>query len=216
MTFHQRQYTVFLLLAGPDAPELWQAPLWSCFADDLREFACTARGKAAVRTLQYATAGKPVAFGRLGWDEKSAARWTHAPGNDERLFAHLEAWTPSWNQCERDRLAPDFFFSMANDRMPRTAGRPLRFGQQLICAIAQDMGAGKAAALQAVLARWAVELQSPLLAFQARPWGFASGTGFTGAIQDMVITGAFKPGDPHARAIDAASLSEEWTVIPRA
>lgn len=216
MTFHQRQYTVFLLLAGPDAPELWQASPWTRFAADLREFACSARGKAAVRTCQYSSAGKPVSFGRLGWDEKSAAKWTHTPGHGDRRFGNLEAWAPSWNQCERDRLAPDFFISITNERMRGMAGRSLRFGQQVVCAIAQDLGAASAAALQAVLARWAAELQSPLFASQRRPWGFASGTGFTGAIQDMVLTGLFKPGDPHARAVDAASLAEEWTVIPRA
>ena len=83
MNFYQREYTVFLLLAGPDAVDLWHLPIWTQFTQDLESYAHGARGKTAVRTIQYLSDGKTVSFGRLGWDDKSHAKWTHVDGNGQ-------------------------------------------------------------------------------------------------------------------------------------
>jgi hypothetical protein len=214
MNFYKRRYKVFVMLAGPDAADLWRSAVWAHFAQDLLPYACSVRGRTAVRATQYSSEGKTVSFGRLGWDDKSHAKWTHVDSDDSRMFVHVEAWSPSWGQCEREDLAPDFYLSVSNERMRGRAGKLLRFSQRVICALAQDQEDEKAEALQDVLIRWASRIQSPLLAYQVRPWGFESGSCFVGAIQDLASSGLFMPGDPHSRPLDATSLVETWTVVP--
>ena len=55
MTFFSREYEVFLLLAAPDAPPLWDAAQWTPFAASLDGLMAQAgaRGKAGVRSHQY-------------------------------------------------------------------------------------------------------------------------------------------------------------------
>ena len=100
---------------------------------------------------------------------------------DSYRFCHVEAWTPSWGQCEREDLAPDFYLGLVNERMLDRPEKSLRFSQRLICALAQDQGHERTAMLQSALIRWARALQSPLLGRQLRPWGFEHGAGFSRA-----------------------------------
>ena len=214
MAFFSREYEVFLLLAAPDAAPLWQAVQWTPFAASLDGLIAQARGKAGVRSHQYNPKGKPIAFGRLGWDATSHAKWTHTPQTTEARFMSLEAWAPTWTVCEKDDQAPDVFLALANESLLGRAGKPLQFGQRLVCAIATDMGADASATLQAALAQLAVQQDAVVFAHTRRQWGSASPYGgFTGAIQDMLIGGLFQPDDPHARPLDAATFREPWTRI---
>lgn len=214
MAFFSRDYEVFLLLAAPDAPPLWDAAQWMPFAASLDGLMVQARGKASVRCHQYNPKGKPIAFGRLGWDDKSHAKWTHTPQTTEARFMSLEAWAPAWTLCEKDGQAPDVFLALANEALLGLAGKPLQFGQRLVCAIATDMGEDAAATLQATLAQLAAQQDAVLFAHTRRQWGSASPYGgFTDAIQDMLIGGLFQPDDPHARPLDAATFREPWTRI---
>ena len=174
----------------------------------------SARGKAGVRSLQYNPKGKPISFGRLAWDDKSHAKWTHTPETTEARFMSLEAWAPSWTICEKDDQAPDLFLALANEALPGRADKSLQFGQRLVCAIATDMGPSAAATLQASLVQLAAQQSPVTFARTHRQWGRASSYGgFTGAIQDMLIGGLFQSGDPHARPLDAATFREVWTRI---
>lgn len=214
MAFFSRDYEVFLLLAAPNAPPLWDAAQWTPFAASLDGLMAQARGKAGVRSHQYNPKGKPIAFGRLGWDDKSHAKWTHTPQTTEARFMSLEAWAPTWTVCEKDGLAPDVFVALANESLLGLAGKPLQFSQRLVCAIATDMGVEAAATLQAALAQLAAQQDAVVFARTQRQWGSASPYGgFTDAIQDMLIGGLFQPDDPHARPLDAATFREPWTRI---
>ncbi len=213
MNFYKRDYTVFLMLTGPDAESLWHEPVWTAFAADLAPYANGPRGSTAVRTTQFDVDGKAISFGRLGWNDQSHAKWTHADDAAGRRFCHVEAWTPSWRQCERDDRAPDFYFGLANEALLGVPGKTLQFNQRLVCALAADQGNESLASLQHMLRRWAGRLRAPLLACQQRPWGSQSGGGFVGAIQDLISTGIFKPGDRHLRTPDADSLKEIWTLV---
>ncbi|WP_426070347.1 hypothetical protein [Janthinobacterium sp. DSP2-3-3] len=215
MAFFSHDYEVFLLLAAPDAAPLWEAAQWAPFAASLDAIVARAgtRGKTGVRSHQYNPKGKPIAFGRLGWDDKSHAKWTHTAETVDARFMSLEAWAPSWTTCEKDDQAPDLFLALANESLLGRAGKPLQFGQRLVCAIATDMGPDAAAALRQSLTQLAARQDAVVFARTRRPWGRAAYGGFTGAIQDMLIGGLFQPDDPHAQPLDAATFRETWTLF---
>ena len=216
MPFYDRDYQVFLLLPGPAAPELWKAANWKVFEEAINPYMASPRGKASLRTLQYSSIGKPISFGRLGWDSKSHAKWVHQDsGKESTRFAHLEAWCPSWSQSKKDDRAPDFFFAIANETRLGRADKKLLFNQRLICAIAKDQGMEAVNELERRLARLGRQLSAVVFARTARPWGLSlGGGGFTSALQDMVISHLFKPGDPHTRPLNQESLSEAWEFVP--
>lgn len=215
MAFFSRDYEVFLLLAAPDAPPLWGAAQWTPFAASLDGLMAQAgaRGKAAVRSHQYNPKGKSIPFGRLGWNAKSHAKWTHTPATTQARFMSLEAWAPTWTVCEKDDQAPDVFLALANESLLGRAGKSLQFGQRLVCAIATDMGSAAAATSRQSLMQLAAQQEAVVFAHTQRQWGRAAYGGFTGAIQDMLIGGLFQPDDPHARPLDAATFREAWTHI---
>ena len=211
MAFFSRDYEVFLLLAAPDAPPLWQAVQWTPFAASLDGLMAQARGKAGVRSHQYNPRGKPIPFGRLGWDATSHAKWTHTAATTQARFMSLEAWAPTWTVCEKDNQAPDLFLALANESLLGLAGKRLQFSQRLVCAIATDMGPQAAATLQAALAQLAARQDAVVFAHARRQWGRASAYGgFTAAIQDMLIGGLFRQDDPHARPLDDTTFREAW------
>ena len=211
MAFHDHQYAVFLVLAGPKAAPLWEAAIWNQLASSLRPLSCSARGKASFRSLQYDVLGKPISFGRLGWDERSFNKWNHeAPSNDSRRFVHTEAWSPSWTQCERDNSAPDFYFAMANEELLGRAGKQLLFSQRVVAALALGSDPSSHALLRSAMQELALQTDAPLFVHTSRPWGISAGSGFSKAIQDMLMGHLFKPGDPHSRPLNLATLSEQW------
>jgi len=213
MAFFSREYEVFLLLAAPASPGLWQQEQWTPFADAVNGIVAQARGKGAVRSHQYNPAGKLIAFGRMGWDARGHAKWTHTPATTDARFMSLEAWAPAWTACEKDDLAPDLFISLFNEDYLNSAGKPLLFGQRLVCAVATDLGQEAAATLRAALAQLAVKQQAPVFAHARRPWGKAMLGGFSSAIQDLALTDLFQPGDVHARPLDAATFTGSWEML---
>ena len=219
MSFFDRHYKVFLLLGAPGSPPLWELPQWENLAQQLQELVSSPRGKAAVRSTQYDAAGKRLSFGRLGWDEKSQQKWalpdgkTGQTGQAGRRFVHAEAWAPSWTICERENLAPDFFFSMVNECLLLARDTPLRFNQRILCALATDCGPEKIQALRTILHALAANLQAPVFAQQTRPWGLPWGSGFSDALQDILSTSLFKTGQPHELALDQAAFIENWEFI---
>lgn len=213
MAFFSREYEVFLLLAAPASPGLWQQEQWTPFADAVNAIVAQARGKGAVRSHQYNPAGKLIAFGRMGWDARGHAKWTHTQATTDARFMSLEAWAPAWTTCEKDDLAPDLFISLFNEGYLNHAGKPLLFGQRLVCAVATDLGQEAAATLRAALAQLAAKQQARVFAHARRPWGKAMLGGFSSAIQDLALTDLFQPGDVHARPLDAATFRGSWEML---
>lgn len=213
MAFFSREYEVFLLLAAPASPGLWLQEQWTPFADAVNRIVAQARGKGAVRSHQYNPAGKLIPFGRMGWDARGHAKWTHTQATTDARFMSLEAWAPAWTTCEKDDLAPDLFISLFNEDYLNHAGKPLLFGQRLVCAVAADLGQEAVATLRAALAQLAVKQQAPVFAHARRPWGKAMLGGFSSAIQDLALTDLFKPGDVHARPLDASTFRGSWEML---
>lgn len=215
MTYFARDYAVYLLLAAPDAPGLWNAAQWMPFAAAITPVVAQARGgKAAVRSHQYNPKGRSIPFGRLGWNDKSHAKWAHTPATSDARFMSLEAWAPAWTVCEKENQAPDLFLALANESLLGLPGKTLQFSQRLVCAIATDMGDDAAATLRLALAQLATQQQAVLFAHTRCQWGHPSGYGgFTRAIQDILIGGLFRQDDPHAQPLDAAAFQQTWTRI---
>jgi len=63
------------------------------------------------------------------------------------------------------------------------------------------------------LAQVGRQQQAPWFAHTHRPWGSAAYGGFSCTIQDMLLSGLFQAGDPHARPLDAASFRAPWKQI---
>lgn len=217
VAFHTGEYDVYVVLTGADAPSPWTTAAWLPLAETLAPFVASPRGKAAVRCTQLDRATrKKASFGRLAWNEASHRKWTHdgaQAGGAPWIFLGAEAWAPAWTQCEKDNAAPDCFVALSTPASGMT-DKPVRFGGKLLVALTVDAPADTRAALRAAMQRIARASRSPLAVYQRRPWGRAAFGGFTGAINDLAYTGLFKAGDPHARAVDADSLSETWTPLP--
>lgn len=214
MAFHTKMYDVYLVLSGASADCPWSTSAWLPIADALAPYTLSARGKPAVRCVQIdKSTRKSAKFGRLGWNAESHRKWTHdEPDAAPWFFIGSEAWGPSWNQCEKDDEAPDCYVSVS----PPNAGRQdtaLQFGGKLLVALAAGAPDKQRADLRASIIAIARELDSPLTVYQHRPWGMASYGGFTGAMNDLSVTGLFKQGSPHDRPLDLATFNEAWSPV---
>src|SRR5438309_1099122 len=70
MAFHTADYDAYVVLGDPAAAPLWRWKVWQRFLPAIDPVIHAARGKPAVRSIQYLPdqAGV-VKFGRLGWKE---------------------------------------------------------------------------------------------------------------------------------------------------
>ena len=204
-----------------DSPDLWKWRHWEPWAIALAPFMMSPRGKATVRCLQHsADPRKMIPFGKLYWDEKSHQRWSHSSPMSSDECAHweflsLEAWTPSWTICERERIPPEFFFSLRNPNYHRRACK--RSGPFLVCAIASSLEHSKVTELESVLGSLAKTLSISVFAHKKRPWGISSygKDSFTYSIQDMtdsVLSGATDL-DQMRKPFDEDLLPETWKQI---
>jgi hypothetical protein len=113
MSFWDRKYYVYLIIAGSKVKRPYYWDTWQEIVPLIDAFAQSGRGTTSVRSSQLFN-GKPIAFGRLGWNEASHRKWTHSSpatlqGSALWDFLGAEVWSPSWTQCERDDAAPDFY-----------------------------------------------------------------------------------------------------------
>ena len=152
MAFHDRDYQVLIILGSPDVQPLWQWERWQRTADLIAPLSNLPRGKASVRCYQYVPnpsslgTKKEQNFGRLAWDIRSHAKWAHgSPITVDKCrdwdFGSMEAWAPSWTVCEREHLAPDFYFQMANEEMSRAYGKKPAFNPLVVLAASLSLDA---------------------------------------------------------------------------
>ncbi len=221
MKYHEHGYDVFVLKGLDVRPDLWAWSRWESLASLLAPFVKLARGKAAVRCLQYSPDPKKmVAFGKLSWNAQSHMRWAHgspvnADGCAGWTFLSMETWAPGWTVCEKELIPPDFYFRVkAIDCRRKSLGGSRPF---VVCAMASALGADNARHLESVLSSLAASLPASVFAHKRRPWGIGSlGAGsFTYAVQDMnesVLSGA-QEFDRMRKPFDEDLLPETWRVI---
>ena len=220
MAFHERKYHVYAIL-GDNKARPWMAEVWQRISQLIAPLVAAARGRAGIRTNQYAgtqPSMKPVTFGRLAFDDKSAAKWTHeSPGKLQSgtpsCFFNTELWCPGWGICERDATPPDLYLAVSSaGPFGCTADTPA-FGSATFFAVATDF------ADERVVADVAKQLTglvgSVVSAYQLRPWGraFGDGASFTDAINDLNTIGMFASYQPQDRFEVVRPLKPEWQIL---
>jgi hypothetical protein len=114
---------------------------------------------------------------------------------------------PSWTICERDNRPPDTFLYVGNE--VAIFSNSASFNPTVLLATAEDCEALRETRVGAV--RALASCTRPLLhLWKVRTWGNPSTVGFTDAMQDIVITGLFRPGRRHSGVPTVESLSEPW------
>jgi hypothetical protein len=224
MAFYDRDYEVYVILGSAEMPELWLWDRWKTVANLFAPFTTVPRGKAALRGDRYVPNlkrpgyRKPQGFGRIGWDQRSHEKWAF----DSKLtkgkcsdweFARIEAWAPSWNVCEREKTAPDFYFEMINESMFQSANKKLAFNPFILIAVSVSLDEDHRLGIRKSAGLLSSFVESKQFVSRKRPWGFSFGSGFSGAIQDLRTSGLFKVGDPHQRLINLDTFAEQWTEV---
>ncbi|MES2206808.1 MAG: hypothetical protein V4525_08435 [Pseudomonadota bacterium] len=219
MLFFEKEYLVYVVLSGPYTKKPWSWPLWQEIQKLLEPFALISRGKAAIRSTQVlGNNGKKISFGKIGWDEKSHAKWTHDSPVTETssknwCFLNVEAWAPSWTVCAKENSAPDFYLSVNNEH-PYGESDKSQFGAIVIVALATSTGSERLMQFTAAVTKIAAKLNSPLVVYKHRNWGTSIGSsGFTNALNDLGVTGLFKAGARHQRPLDVSTFSQQWMLM---
>lgn len=224
MAFYDRDYEVYVILGSAEMPELWLWDRWKTVADLFAPFTTVPRGKAALRGDRYVpNPQKPGAYktqglGRIGWDQRSHEKWAFGSKlmkgkSSDWKFARMEAWAPSWNVCERERTAPDFYFQMTNENMFHSANKILAFNPFILIAVSVSLDEDHRLGIRKSTGLLSSFMESKLLASRRRPWGYSFEPGFSGAIQDLRTSGLFKVGDPHQRPVNLDTFAEQWTEV---
>lgn len=204
-----RRYVVEVIFGAPAAEPLWRRRTWARVVPALDPLMVSPRGPAVVRTLQYGPDGKPLPFGRLGWDAASHLRWTQAGAT---RFGSTECWAPSAQRCARDDRPPDVYLSIADPEGNIT--REVAFRPLVLLAVAADLGAPPVAAGRTA-AREIARVTRALLHVRAeRPWGRRSGPdAFTDAIQDLPLGRWFRRQPAQGDRLTAGALIGRWTAV---
>jgi hypothetical protein len=221
MAFHTALYDSYVFLGDPEAAPLWHWELWQVFAPVVDPLLGSTRGKVAIRSTQCRPGGKEtVKFGRLGWKETDHQKWTHGsptpPRNAEAcLFLDVELWAPTWTQCEREGRAPDVFLSISNES---ELGRSdhLLFNPVVVFAVTSELADREQALIAPVLGALRTLTSAKLVVQSRRPWGKQVGSvGYTNAINDLHVTGLFKPGPRHKQgAVTLDLFADAWEIVP--
>ena len=218
MAFHTGEFHLYVLLGDPASEPLWHWKKWQQLTPDLDAFFHVARGPASIHSTQFLpNFGGTVKFGKIAWKEKDQQKWTHgSPSNLDSSpnwnFVSAELWVPARAQCEREASAPDIFMSIASESAVGTAAS---FQPVVLLAVVSELARCQNALVAIVIDRlW--ELMNPkLVAHQRRPWGRSAlgGAGFTNSIQDLHVSGLFKPGRRQERAVGLDLLAGEWEPV---
>jgi hypothetical protein len=220
MSFHTADYDTFVALGEPAAPPLWNWDAWQRFTPGIDPLIKVARGKASVRSHQFLPnrAGE-VKFGRIGWKDADHQKWAHgSPTNKDASkawhFMGLEIWAPAWTVCERDGLAPDVFLAIANESLGGGYGQNLLFNPVIVLAVVSELARRQRSEVTGGVKALRDLAQAKLLGYQRRPWGkaFAAG-GFTKSIQDLAVSGLFKPGPRHKGGIGFDLFADRWEAV---
>jgi hypothetical protein len=219
MAFQDREFDTYVVLGSPHKPNLWAWTTWPAIAETLTPLVGVARAQAAVRTTQFEPDGRnTVRFGRIGWNNAGHQKWVHgSPMNGESSrdwrFLDAEMWAPAWTTCERDRLAPELFFAVRNERFH--GERELKFNPVVLLAIAADLGPEIEQRAAGAVRSLTAHLDAVLTVRQRRPWGKRIGDRYyTNAINDLLVSGLFRVGRVHGRAADETTFEDSnWTRV---
>jgi hypothetical protein len=217
MAFHSADYDTYVVLGDPGAPPLWNWAVWQRFLPAIGPLIQAARGKVAIRSTQYLpNRAGVVKFGRLGWTESDHQKWSHdSPANTEESkswsFLNVEVWAPAWTVCERENRAPDVFLSIANESLAGGYGQGLLFNPVVLLAVLSEFAQREPSLVTSAVSALRTLASPKLIGYCRRPWGKAVGSAaFTNAIQDLAVSGLFKPGPRHKGLMGLHLLAGDW------
>jgi hypothetical protein len=228
MGFNEREFDVYVVLGSSAASPPWVQSTWTAVSQALEPLIDAARDSPAIRSTQLRPGeGSPnkrgISFGRIGWDRRVPAKWTHSEdgtllSGEPAHFLTCEVWAPSWTVCQRELRGPDVYFAISNESRPTGAGKEgsaAGFNSCCLLAVAGDLpGATSGKAAQAADAL-ALLLDGRLWAHATRPWGSKREPGSlpTNAINDLITSGLFRPGPRQQLPVGVAMLNEGWTAF---
>jgi hypothetical protein len=221
MAFHSAAYDAYVVLGDPDATPLWRWEPWQGFAPVVDPLIRSSRGKPALRSTQFRPGGREtVKFGRLGWKETDHQKWAHGSPTTRRnseawAFLDVEIWAPTWSQCVREGRAPDVFLSISNESLGGMRDH-LLFNPVVVLAVISELADRRQALIPPVLSALRSLTSAKLVVHSRRPWGKQVGSvGFTSAINDLHVSGLFKPGPRHKReAVTLDLFADGWEIVP--
>lgn len=220
MGYHTANYQVYVALGDPKAAPLWQWKVWQRFWPEISPLINAARGKPAVRSTQFL--GKlagDVKFGRLGWKEADHQKWCHGSPTNKAAsrswrFLNTEVWGPAWTACEREDLAPDVFLSVADESLEGGPRKDLLFNPVVILAVVSELAQRHSTEMDNAVSALRELTAAKLVCYKRRAWGKSVGSdGFTNAIQDLALSGLFKPGPRHKGELGVHLLAEKWKKV---
>jgi hypothetical protein len=218
MAFHTADYDVYVFMGDPATQPLWHWDKWLLLMPDLDALLHVARGPASTRSTQFLpNRGGTVKFGKIGWKEPDQQKWTH--GSPRTLesspswrFLDTELWAPAWTQCERDISAPDIFMAIASQS---AFGAAPAFEPVIVLAVVSELSCRENLLVARVIKRLRELVNPKLVAHLRRPWGRStlSGVGFSDSIQELHVTGLFKPGRRQERPVDLDLFADTWEPV---
>lgn len=206
---YEREYEVQLLLGDPSTPPLWHAETWQEVFPILRSVAKHARGVPITSSLQFEGAkNRSVQFGRIGWNDKGHAKWTHQIDTPYR-FLNMEVWAPSRCACTKDGLPPDFLFILWNQGF---FTQDSSFRDTVLLAVPANDATFVEACSKAA-GQLAKIMQAKFHGRMTRPWARHFVNVFTDALGDMPTTGLFRLGDVGHQSPGNEILEEQWKPV---
>jgi hypothetical protein len=129
----------------------------------------------------------------------------------------LEVWAPAWTECEREDLAPDVFLSIVNESFACGSRKSLSFNPVVVFAFVSELARKQPSKVSAVVSALRELTSAKLIGYKRRPWGKPCGSdGFTNSIQDLTLSGLFKPGPRHGGEFGFHHLADKWKTLPPA
>lgn len=218
MAFHSTEYDVYVILGDTNAVPLWHWTAWRRFLPMFDPLLAFARGKPAIRTLQYGANPRDGAlkFGRIGWNDAGHHKWTHgspATSTDSRSwkFVNVEIWAPGWTQCVREDSAPDVYMSMASGNLGGGLTGEVVSSPNIVLAVAAQLAGREGSAVTDVVRFLRDVTAARLVGYKRRRWGSAFGANaFTSSIQDLAISRLIKIGSASSGPVGFHVLQDKW------
>ncbi len=184
-----QMYDVYILMSSTAKP--WMTKEWLGFEPIIAPLFATK--ETAIRCLKYRSGQGSMSLGRLGWNEKSHAKWTVSHSNER--FVRVALWSTSWTHWARTGKTPLYFFNIHN------------FDNSMACLFALPKGSPREP-IAALAALWRAKV-----AHRALPWAKASSSTYENCLCDQRMTCLpFKTSD-HLPADLTKVLRPGWQAI---
>jgi hypothetical protein len=221
-----RLHNVFAFGVPSTSQQPWNPVVWPKIEAEFAFLNHTCRAPIALRGRQdhWLADGSIISrgLGRLSWNAASSARWTtpepvSVPVPPARLFGHIEAWAPHWNQCFSGRGTPDFYMKVQNI-VPVLACPDHATRGEVMLAIAADFPAGIVDRFEVSVLRIAELLGCSHVGVRQMPWAIVTKYPELGGIESwseaVNSIHVYRYLDPSDRLREAHELmTPDWTVL---